>query len=310
MMRTVPSSQEHSHHPVLGIGLKLGSVLSLACMAACVKYLGPAIPAGQTIFFRGLVSMLVVAVVAWRTGGLGLLKTSNWRSHAARSVAGSLSMFCWFTTLTLIPLAEMTAISFTIPLFLTVLAMVFLGERIHAYRWTALAVGFLGVLTIVGPQLTEPGGSALGAGIGLAAAVLAAFALMFLRRMSNHEHALTITFYFFLTSTVLAAATAVLGNWPWPDTEQWVVIALTGAFGAVGQLLMSYSYRYAEASLVAPLDYLSLLVAIGLGYSLFGEVPHSATWIGAPLVIIAGGIILWREYGQLKRIRSAQRIAT
>lgn len=310
MMPAVSPGQEHSHHPVLGIAFKLASVLFLSGMAACVKTLGASVPAGQTMFFRGAISMLVVALVAWRTEGLYLLKTRNWRAHAARSLAGTVSMFFWFTALTMIPLAEMTAISFAVPLFLTVLAMIFLAERIHWYRWTALGIGFLGVLVIVGPQLSAAGGSALGAGVGLMAAVSAAFALMFLRRMSGHEHVLTITFYFFLTSTVAAALTGLVGEWPMPAGRQWLVLGLTGLFGALGQLLMTYAYRYAEASLVAPLDYLAMLVAVAIGFYVFGETPHFATWIGAPLVIIAGGIILWREYAQLRRIRSVQRIAT
>jgi len=308
MMPAVSSSPDHSHHPVLGIAFRLASVLCLSGMVGFVKYLGSAVPAGQTIFFRGLISMLVIAIVAWRGEGLQLLKTRNWRAHAARSLAGSGAMFCWFVALTLIPLAEMTAISFTIPLFLTVLAMVFLGERIHAYRWTALGVGFAGVLIIVGPELTEGSGSALGVGIGMVAAVLAAFAQMFLRRMSGHEHVLTITFYFFLTSTVFAMFTAVFGGWPLPTAAQWLLIGSIGIFGVLGQLLMTYAYRYAEASLVAPLDYVNMLIAIAIGFYVFGEIPPVSTWIGAPLVIGAGGIILWREYANLKRIRSTQRV--
>ncbi len=308
MMPAVSSRHDHSQHPVLGIACKLASVLSLSGMAACVKYLGPAIPAGQTIFIRGIISMLVIAIVAWRGEGLQLLKTRHWRAHAARSLSGSVSMFCWFIALTLIPLAQMTAISFTIPLFLTVLAMVFLGEHIHGYRWTALGIGFAGVLIIVGPDLTEGRGSGLGVGISLTAAVLAAFAQMFVRRMSGHEHVLTITFYFFLASTVLGAFTAVFGGWPLPTAAQWLLIGLIGLFGLLGQLLMTYSYRYAEASLVAPLDYVNMLVAVAIGFYVFGEIPHVSTWIGAPLVIGAGGIILWREFAKLKRIGSAQRI--
>jgi drug/metabolite transporter (DMT)-like permease len=304
----VPHDQDSSNHPVIGIGFKLASVVLLAGMAACVKQLGAGIPAGQTIFFRGLISMLVIAIVAWRGEGLRLLKTRNWRAHALRSLAGTVSMFCWFAALTMIPLAQMTAISFTIPLFLTLLAMLFLGERIHAYRWTALGIGFAGVIVIVGPQLAAGGGNALGASVGLGAAVSAAFALMFLRRMSGHEHALTITFYFFLTSTVFAGATAAFGGWPAPTPEQWLLIGLTGLLGVFDQLLMTYSYHYAEASLVAPLDYVGLLIAVAIGFYLFDEIPHVATWIGAPLVIVAGLIILWREYAKLRSIRSAPRL--
>ena len=167
------STLAHRHRPVLGVFLKLTSVVLLSSMAACVKYLGSAIPSGETIFVRGVISVVVLAIIAWRVEGLGLLKTSNLRSHALRSLCGTASMFCWFYALTLIPLAEFWAIAFTSPLFLTLLAMLFLGERIHRYRWTALAIGFVGVLVIVGPHLRFGAGS-LGVGMALAAAAHAA----------------------------------------------------------------------------------------------------------------------------------------
>jgi drug/metabolite transporter (DMT)-like permease len=309
MMQAV-SEPDHSHHAIVGVALKLVSVLCLACMAACVKYLGSDVPSAQVVFFRGAISMLVIAFIAWRTDGLVILKTSNWRAHAFRSLAGAISMFCWFIALTLIPLAQMMAISFTIPLFLTVLAMLMLREKIHVYRWTALIIGFAGVLIIVGPGVLGEGGSRLGTGIALAASVLAAFALMFLRRMSGQEHALTITFYFFLTSTVIALLTLPFARWPLPAPEQWLLLGMTGGFGVLGQIAMSYCYRYAEASLVAPLDYVNMIFAVGIGYYVFGEIPRVTTWIGAPLVIFAGVIIIWREYRALKSIRSAGPIST
>lgn len=304
----MPTSHDHSQ-PLLAIAFKLASVLCLAGMAAGVKQLGASIPVAQIIFFRGVIAMSVLAIIAWRGAGLHLLTTRNWRAHALRSVAGALAMFSWFTALTMIPFAQMTAISFTVPLFLTVLAMVFLRERIHAYRWSALGIGFAGVLIIVAPELSSGDGSLPGIGVSLLAAVLAAFALLFLRRMSGQEHALTITFYFFVTSTSLALITLVFSSWPMPTKTQWMLMGLVGVFGVLGQLFMSYSYRYAEASLTAPLDYINMLIAIAIGYYVFSEIPHLSTWIGAPLVIAAGGIILWREYVQFRAVRSAQQIS-
>lgn len=294
------------HRPLLGVSLKLVSVVLLASMAVCVKALGTAIPAGQTIFVRGLLSMAVLALIAWCSPGLHVLKTSNWRSHASRSLSGTASMFCWFNALTLIPLAEFTAISFTAPMFVTVLAMLFLGERIHVYRWSALAIGFAGVLVIVGPDLaagfaaSDEGavsGRSLGVLLALGAAVFLAVAATFLRGMSGRggEHAIAITFYFSATTAVCAAFTA-LGGWPWPDARQWLLILLAGLFGVFGQLSLTWSYRFAEASTIAPLDYASLLMAVSYGYFLFDEVPRATTWIGAPLVIAAGLVIFWREY--------------
>ena len=296
------------HRPILGIALKLASVVLFAGMTLCVKLLGPEIPPGQTIFVRGLLSVVVLAFIARRTAGLHLLKTSNWRSHALRSLSGTVSMFCLFAAVTMIPLADVTAITFTAPMFLTILAMIFLGEKIHRFRWTALAFGFLGVVIMIGPHLSFARGDSLGALTALGNAVFSAIAMVFLRGMSGREHAVTITFYFSLTFTVCAALTALQG-WPAPTAAQWMLIVLTGLFGVFGQLLMTYSYRYAEASTIAPLDYSNMIMAVLLGYLFFGEVPTLTVWIGSSLVVGAGLIILWREY-QLKKQLSAPAAVT
>ena len=302
---TVSTPAAHHHQPVVGAFCKLLSVVFLSSMGACVKHLGDAIPVGQTIFVRGVISVVVLAAVAWWTEGLQILKTSNLRSHAVRSLAGTASMFCWLTALALIPLANFTAISFTAPMFLTVLAMVFLREAIHAYRWTALAMGFIGVLITIGPQVTL-GGNHLGVLVAFGAAMFSALAMLFLRSMSGSggEHPITITFYFSATTMICGAATAVAG-WPMPTAEQWLFIALVGVFGVTGQLLMTLSYRFAEVSTIAPLDYTNLLWAVLFGYYFFGEVPHWSMWIGAPLVIAAGLIILWREYRRYQQAAEA-----
>jgi len=290
------TANSHHHRPVIGVLLKLSSVVLLACLSAVVKYLGDGIPVGQLIFVRGVISLAVLAFIAWRIYGLRILRTDRLRSHAARSLAGTASMFCWFTALTLIPLADFTAISFTAPMFLTVLAMVILRERIHVYRWAALAIGFVGVVITIGPHLSF-GGSSVGVLVAFGAASCSALAMVALRSMSGSggEHPLAITFYFSLTTVLCSAVTAVAG-WPMPTAQQWALIVVGGLLGVFGQLLMTISYRYAEASTLAPLDYTNLLFAVTIGYYLFAEVPHWSMWIGAPLVILAGLIILWREY--------------
>lgn len=270
-------------------------------MTLCVKLLGQDIPTGQSIFVRGLIAIPVLALIAWRTQSLHLLKTRNWRSHALRSLSGTVSMFCLFVAVTMIPLADVTAISFTAPMFQTVLAMLFLGERIHRFRWTALGIGFLGAVIMIGPHLSFTESPSLGVLVALGAAMFSAIAMAFLRSMSGGEHAITITFYFSLTFTACAALTALQG-WPMPTATQWMLIVLAGLFGVFGQLLMTYSYRFAEASTIAPLDYTSMIMAVLLGYLFFDEIPSLSIWLGAPLVVGAGLIILWREYTLKKQL--------
>lgn len=301
------SRHARHHRPVLGVLLKLGSVVMLSSMGACVKYLGRDIPVGETIFWRSLISVLALTLIAHQTLGLQVLKTDNWQRHALRSLAGTISMFCLFAALTMIPLADVTTIAFTSPMFVTVMAMVFLGERIHVFRWTALAIGVVGVLIMVSPHLNFHNGSPAGVGVALAAAVFSALAMIFLRSMSGAEHPLTITFYLMLSSMLCALLTLPWG-WVMPNREQALVLSLMGVFGVAGQLLMTYSYRYAEASTIAPLDYSAMIMSVALGYWLFQERPAWSIWWGAPLVMASGLIIFWREY-RLHQQRSQVQIA-
>ncbi|MGE0114181.1 MAG: DMT family transporter [Steroidobacteraceae bacterium] len=296
-------SATRPHRPVLGVSLKLASVVMLSSMSACVKFLGTDMPMGETIFVRSLIAVITLALIARFTVGMQVLKTDHWQRHARRSLFGTISMFCLFTALTLIPLADVTVIGFTSPMFVTVLAMLFLGERIHAFRWTALGIGLVGVLIMISPHLHLGSGQTLGLSAAFAATLFSAIAMIFLRRMSGAEHAITITFYFMLTSMACALLTLPWG-WIVPDGRQLLVLLMTGAFGVLGQLLLSFSYRYAEASTIAPLDYSSMIMAVLLGYLFFAELPNWSIWFGAPLVMASGLIIFWREYRlQLLRLR-------
>ena len=298
------ASKQHNHRPVLGVTLKLISVFMLAGMTACVKYLGTQIPIGETIFVRGLIATLVLVVFARYTVGLKVLHTQSWQSHARRSLAGTVSMFCLFAALTMTPLAEVTGITFTSPLFITLLAMPFLGEKIHAFRWAALICGFVGVTIIISPHIglstnpqpiTPTTHSSLGIVAAFSAALFAALAMIFLRKMSGGEHAITITFYFLLTSSVCSLLTLPWG-WILPNQTQGILLLLIGLFGVLGQLIMTYAYRYAEASTLAPLDFTNMVLTVAIGYWLFGETPSWSLWLGMPLILISGLLIFWNEY--------------
>ena len=284
------------HHPVLGASLKLLSVVFLAGMAACVKYLGHGVPLGETMFARSSIALLVMAGVAYFGTGLHTLKTNRPWTHAIRSTTGTLGMMCNFGALTLLPLVQVTTMFLTTPMFVTLLAMAFLGERIHAFRWTALAIGLTGAVVIVLPELSwQRSPETVGVALAFGSAMLAAVSLFFIRSMSGEEHAVTITFYFMLTATVCSLLTLPFG-WVMPDRMQLLALLLTGLLGAIGQFLLTLSFRYAEASTVAPLDYANLVVSGVLGYLIFDELPQWSMWLGAPLVTISGLIIFWREY--------------
>lgn len=286
----------HNTHDRLfaGVVCKIAATFFFSLMFASVRWVGPHIPIGEMVFFRSFFGLLVIAIAAFAAGGPALLATKRIDSHAVRAIAGTVAMFCNFAAYIYLPLADATAIGFAAPLFVVILAVLMLSERVHAYRWSAILIGFLGVLVIARPQAGMAQGALAGAAFALTGAFLAALAMIFVRRMSGHEHPATIAFYFMLTSGVISLFTTALG-WEVPTPTEAIVLALVGIAGGAGQLFLSFSYRYGEASVLAPFDYAAMIWAVALGYFLFGELPTAQVWIGAAIVIGAGLLIIWRE---------------
>ena len=279
---------------MVGIACKIIAAAFFAVMFASVRWLGPYFPLGEIVFFRAGFGMAVIVVAAFLMGGPALLMTKRIDAHALRSIAGTISMFGNFAGYIFLPMADATAIGFAAPLFVVILAASMLGERVHITRWSAVVIGFTGVLLIAGPEASLNSAAAAGAGFALLGAATSALAMIFLRRMSAHEHSITIAFYFMATSTAISLLTLPFG-WVLPNGEQAAILILGGLAGGVGQLFLSYSYRYAEASVLAPFDYIAMIWAVLLGYFWFAELPTVQVWIGTAIVIAAGLVILWRE---------------
>ena len=280
---------------MLGILLKFSSVSLFGIMSALAKYIGGAIPVGEIVAVRSGIGIVAIGLIVWRTQNLQLLRTANWRSHVLRSSMGTLAMATWFVSLNLAPIADATAMVYAGPLFATLLAAPLLREHITLPRWLAVALGFGGVLIMTGSHLAHADALSAGLLFALLCALFSALSTTFLRQMSRTEHALTTTFYFSLTSTVGAAATGAWG-WPMPNTTQWIFLVLIGLLGTSAQFLMSAAFRYAEASVIAPIEYTGIVTATFLGYVAFGEIPAVSIWVGVPLVVVAGLLIVWSEY--------------
>jgi drug/metabolite transporter (DMT)-like permease len=283
--------------PLLGIACKIASVITLTIMAGGVKWLAH-FPTGQIVFYRSFFALVPIVAAAYWFGGLHLLKTKRPDAHIIRGFTGIVSMFAGFTALAFIPFADAAAISFAGPLFTVVLASLFLHEKVHTVRWAAVVVGFTGILLMIGQHVQF---AAAGSEHGLMGVLLAvagtfcvAFTMVFVRMMSAHEHSITIAFYF-----SVACAAAGLLSWPfgwlWQTPLETLILIGTGILGGVGQLFLSFSYRYAEASLNAPFEYVSMIVAVAMGYFIFQEVPTVMVLAGAAVVIAAGLIIVWWE---------------
>ena len=287
--------------PLRGIALKLGSVLVFIVMASMIKATAQHVPAGQAVFFRSAFAIPVIVVWLALRGDLRTGFTAkNPIGHVWRGLMGTLAMGLGFAGLGYLPLPEVTAIGYAAPLLVVVFAAMFLGEEVRIFRLASVALGLVGVLIVLSPRLTimsdEVAGhrEALGAMMVLGGAIFAALAQVFVRKLVMTENTSAIVFWFSLTATVLSLATLPFG-WVIPTGFEAAILVGAGLLGGVGQILLTSSYREADASLVAPFDYASMLFALLIGYFVFNEVPTWTMLGGAALVIFAGILIIWRE---------------
>ena len=290
-----------------GILLMIGAVTIFTVMTALIKATSQHVPPGQAVFFRSLLSVPVVMAWLWSKNELrgGLVTHRPW-GHIKRSVAGTLAMGLGFAGLAYLPLPEVTAIRFTTPILLVVLAAIILGERIRLVRISAVMVGLIGVVVILWPRL---GGGldagAFGALLTLGSALMAAFAQVFVKSMAGTEKTAAIVFYFSMTAALLSLLTLPFG-WVIPTPRELALLVTAGLIGGVGQILLTSSYRFADAGVLAPFTYVSMLWALVIGYVFFAEVPTVPMLSGAALIIGAGALIVWRER-QLGQEKTAQR---
>jgi drug/metabolite transporter (DMT)-like permease len=298
--------------PLRGILLKIASVLVFITMASLIKATDGRVPAGEVVFFRSLFAVpIIVAWLAWRHElGTGF-RAREPMAHVWRGFVGTLSMGLGFAGLLFLPLPEVTAIGYAAPLLTVVFAAMFLGEVVRLFRVSAVVVGMIGVLIVLSPRLSVGADmsetEALGAMLVLGAAVFAALAQVFVRKLVRTESTSAIVFWFSLTACALSLVTLPFG---WVVSGRWdaALLILAGLLGGFGQVLLTSSYRHADASVIAPFEYVSIIFALAIGYWVFDEVPTAAMLGGASLVVAAGVLIIWREH-KLGLERSRQRKA-
>jgi drug/metabolite transporter (DMT)-like permease len=245
--------------------------------------------------FFALIPLLVV--ILWHGELRTALKTSNPLAHFSRSATGTTAMFLNFAALALLPLADATAIGFAAPIFTVVLAALFLGEVVRVRRWSAVAVGFLGVLVMLSPHIGSAphgAGSTLGAFLALAGALAVAGAMTQVRHLSRTESTASLVFYFSIVCSLAGLATIPWG-WVMPTAGEFFLMVAMGFLGGIGQMLITESYRHASAAVVAPFAYSAMPYSIVIGYLWFGEVPVPVVLLGAAIVIGAGLFVIWRE---------------
>ncbi|WP_299553047.1 DMT family transporter [uncultured Tateyamaria sp.] len=286
--------------PGTAIALKLMAVFMFMVMAAMIKAATQNVPAGQAVFFRSLFAMPIIIAWIWNTGEVReALTPKNLTGHIWRGLFGTTAMALTFAGLALLPLPEVTAIGYATPMFTVILAAMMLGERVRLFRISAVALGLVGVMIVIWPRLSvDPGAAGTAGTIGalmvLGASILRALVQIHIRTLVKTEHTAAIVFYFSLTATVLSLFSLPFG-WIIPSRLDLMLLIGAGLIGGVAQILVTSSFRFGAASMLAPFDYASLIFAALIGYVIFSELPTSATVIGASLVVLGGAIILWRE---------------
>jgi drug/metabolite transporter (DMT)-like permease len=284
------ASKRQEHIP-LGILYMVGATIVFSASSACSKWLVATYPVGEVLFTRSLVSLITCATFILPTAGIAVLRTDRLRHHVLRSFSQFVSQACLIIAFSLMPLAGAIAINFSAPLFAALVSIVLLKEKVGLARWSALLVGFIGVLIV-----TNPGAEAfqVGALFALTNAVLYGTVTAAVRGMTATESAATLTLYQILLITGFFAVVAPFG-FIMPTWSHWGLIVFNGVANAVGQYWWTKSLHLGPASAVAPFFYLSLVWAVLIGFMVWGDVPTIGLLIGSAIVVASGLFLLWRE---------------
>ena len=298
---TAASSSGPPQHYLGGIALRLLAMASLSFMFVLVKYIDQAgIHLAESLFWRqALVLPVLLVWIRATTGGFASLKTERIGAHARRAMMGLTGMACNFGGMIFLPMAEATTINLSVPIFAVIFAAILLGEQTGWQLWSAVIVGFVGVLVVLNPGANFAGGfggaHGMGTLIALAGAVMTALITIAVRDLGRTEPAATIVFWFSLLSTIPLGIALPFVYTP-HSAHEWLLLVGLGFSGAVVQMSLTGALRLAPVAVVIPMDYSALLWSIACGWWFFGTLPADTTWIGAPLIVASGLFIAWREH--------------
>lgn len=283
-----------------GIALRLLAMLSLSLMFVLVKLIAASgVHIVESLFWRQ--ALVIPFIIPWALthGGIASLKTGRIGAHARRASMGLIGMACNFGGMIFLPMAEATTINLSVPIFAVIFAALLLGEKAGWQRWSAVLIGFSGVLIVLNPGASFASGLSgdhgLGSMIALAGAIMTALITIAVRDLGRTENATTIVFWFSFLSMVPLGIALPFVITP-HDGYQWLLLIGLGFSGAVVQMSLTGALRLAPVAVVIPMDYSSLLWSIAAGWWFFGTLPAETTWIGAPVIVASGLFIAWREH--------------
>ncbi len=289
-----PSYVAGLDRPGRGILLSLASTLLFSVLWCCVKELSERYPVYEVAFFRNFFAIVPIAVMFAPRRSWGMLRVRRISGHLWRAAIGVVGMVLGFLSYHLMPLADAVAISFMTPLVVTALSVPLLGERVGIHRWSAVVIGFGGVLVIVNPSrgMFTPGVT-----VAICGAIASALSLITIRQLNKSDPPLTIVFYFTVFTTLFTALPLPF-LWVTPSGADWGLLILMGLTGGVGQYFMTRAYGLAPAAVISPFSYSGLLWATVLGWFLWNDAPMPHVFAGAAVVIASGLYILYRETGK------------
>jgi drug/metabolite transporter (DMT)-like permease len=278
-----------------GILYMVAAVFVFSLINAAVKWEAARYPIDEIVFLRCVFSLVpCVALVATR-GGLRLMRTRRLKEHMGRAALQFISVLCIFAAYGMMPLADAVAISYSSPLFLTMLSIPLLGERVGRHRWGAVLIGFVGVLVmVVAGGGMRAGLASTGAVLALASAGIGASVTIAVRRMTLTEASPALVTYQAVFTTILSAALLPF-SWETPAWKDFLILGGIGLCSGIGQFWWTQAFRFAPAAVAAPFSYLSLLWALILGYLVWGDVPTLGLLAGGAVVAASGLYILYRE---------------
>lgn len=284
--RYLPKDSRHR-----GIVYALIAMMLFSCMAAIAKHFAGTYSAFQIAFFRFFFALFPLFPLIVSSGGWEVFKTKRFFGHVWRSIVGMLSLICYFYSLQNLPLADAVAVSFTNPIFITLLSTALLKEKVGRNRWIAIILGFIGVIIIA-----QPDGLTLNIGViyGLASSMFYALAMISLRTLGSTEKVLTTTTYFTVLASIMLTLPAAL-SWVAPSFIDLMIFIICGLFAGIGQLFLTSAYQNAPPSVISPFNYSSILWAVIIGFIAWGQIPALHVWVGASIVIATGVYILQQQ---------------
>ncbi len=274
---------------VRAAGLMLLSTVFFGLMAVTIRYASSTLPTFEIAFFRNAFGLLALLPLLVRSEAS--MRTQQLPRYFLRSAIGIGSMLCGFWAIGHLPLSQAVSLSYSTPLFVTILAVFWLGEQVRKRRWAAVIVGFIGVLVIVRPGTDDFSQGTL---IAVLAAMLSAVVAIQIKQLSGVDHADTVVLYTYLFWVPLSLLPAVF-VWQWPHGMEWGWLVLTGIFGTGGQLLWTRALKLGDVSALTPISFMQLPIVAVAGYLLFDEGIDRWTVIGAAIIFAANAYIAHRE---------------